>query len=106
MSHPSTSQYPPVPTVDYAPINPSTAYYAEPVTGPSNYPDGSTAPRQSSYPDGDDTTARGVESTLDSMLRAKHKMTHPTGHVKHKIKQSRVGKPLRIVEKLKRLCGR
>lgn len=42
---------------------------------------------------------RGVESTLDKLLRLKHRVMHPMGHTKHKIKHSAMGKPVRIAKK-------
>lgn len=69
--------------------------YVSPQSAPEQHPQ---------YNDGADGT-RGVESTLDKLLHAKHKVLHPASHAKHKLKHSAVGKPVRVVKKIGRLFG-
>lgn len=99
-----STSYPQVPTAQEGLMANGAAnpyYDTNSSTQPSDQGNFGAANNYQQVPHGD--APRGVESTLDKILRTKHKITHPVGHAKNKIKYSSVGKPVRVVEKLKRL---
>lgn len=107
MPHEPTAAYPTVPIVPQTPDtypHPDETWQYAPGYTPYEEPscDLPTYPEQHNDQDG----IRGIESTLDKMLHAKHKLLHPASHAKHKLKHSAVGKPVRIAQKIGRLLGR